>query len=234
GITGPTKGAGRVVVAKSPSPDSKRQALTLIQTDTGVSEQLPNNTEAASVSPQQDTVAMVTKGNKVVVKSTTGAGADRTVVRHQRRGANISWDPNGTSLFALVDGHWTRVPAPGAAGTVHTSASVRVLGVPRLPGGPSFLSVSPSRDYTILFGLTHRKAPGVSGAEAARRPHLYLAHFNGRRRVSHVRRIRVPATARAGPMGWLGDNAFLIGTGAGAAWIVRADGTHVAVAAAVP
>jgi len=35
-------------------------------------------------------------------------------------------------------------------------------------------------------------------------------------------------------MGWLGDNAFVIGTGPGAAWIVRVDGSHVPVAASLP
>jgi hypothetical protein len=230
GITGTTKGAGQVVVAKSPAPGSKHSAWALVETDTGFSEQLPGNTAAAAVSPQQNTVAMVTTGNKVVVQST--AGTDRTVLKHQGPVANISWDPSGTALFALIDGHWTRVPAPGAAGTVHTSASVRVLGVPRLPGDPSFLSVSPSRDYAILFG-TASKAAGATG-HGAGRPHLYLGRFHGQRRVSHVRRIAVPATARQAPMGWLGDNAFVIGTGPGAAWIIRADGTHVPVATTLP
>jgi hypothetical protein len=231
GITGPTKGAGDVVVAKSPSPDSNRPALTLVRTDTGFAQRLPGNTEAASISPQQTAVAMVTKGNKVVVQSTTGG--DRMVLQNQRSGANISWDPLGTALFALIDGHWTRVPAPSATGTVHTSASVRVLGVPRLPGGPSFLSVSPSRDYAILFGVAS-KAVTATGDPGAARPHLYLGRFNGRRRVSHLRRVALPATALQGPMGWLGDNAFVIGTGVGTAWIVRVDGSHAAVAATLP
>ncbi len=202
-----------------------------MQTDTGFAEPLPGNTAAASISPQQTSVAMVTTRNKVVVESTTGA--DRTVLKNQRPGASISWDPRGTALFALIDGHWSRVPAPGASGTVHTSASVRVLGVPRLPGGPSFLSVSPSRKYTILFGVAPTAAP-ATGRPGAARPHLYLGRFNGGRRVSHVRRIAVPATALQGPMGWLGDNAFVIGTGVGTAWIVRVDGSHVAVAATLP
>ena len=34
-------------------------------------------------------------------------------------------------------------------------------------------------------------------------------------------------------MGWLGDNAFVLGTGVGAAWIVRVDETHLAVAPAL-
>jgi hypothetical protein len=231
GITGKTKGAGNVVVTKSPSPDSNRQALTLVHTDTGFAQRLPGNTEAASISPQQTTVAMVTKGNKVVVQSTTGA--DRKVLQNQHSGTNISWDPRGTALFALIDGHWTRVPAPSATKTVHTSASVRVLGVPRLPGGPSFLSVSPSREYTILFGAAP-KAATPTGHPSAARPHLYLGRFHGARRVSHLRRIAVPATALQAPMGWLGDNAFVIGTGVGTAWIVRVDGSHVAVAATLP
>ena len=167
-----------------------------------------------------------------MVESTTGA--DRTVLESQRPGAtNISWDPRGTALFALVDGHWiTGAGARARPGTVHTSASVRVLGVPRLPGGPSFLSVSPSREYTILFGVASTAA--ATGQHDTARPHLYLGRFHGKRRVSHVRRIAVPATALQAPMGWLGDNAFVIGTGAGTAWIVRVDGSHVAVAATLP
>jgi hypothetical protein len=35
-------------------------------------------------------------------------------------------------------------------------------------------------------------------------------------------------------MGWLGDNAFVIGTGAGSAWIVRVTGSHLTVAPALP
>jgi hypothetical protein len=231
GIWGPTKGAGQVVVAKSPSPDSDRPSLSLIQTNTGFSEPLPGNAASASLSPRETAVAVVTTGNRVVVESTSGA--DRTILRNQRPGANVSWDPSGTALFALIGHHWVRVPAPGASGTVHTSSSVRVLGVPRLPGGPSFLSVSPSRDFTVLYGVAGGKT--ASGGEAtAGRPHLYLGRFDGRRRVSRIDRVRVPATARREPMGWLGDNAFVIGTGVGAAWIVRVDGTHVPVAAALP
>jgi hypothetical protein len=232
GITGRTKGASTVIVAKSPSPDSDRPSLSLIQTETGFSEPLQGNAASASLSPRESAVAVVTTGNRIVVESTTGT--DRTVLRHQRSGANISWDPSGTALFALVDHHWVRVPAPGVAGTVNTLASVRVLGVPRLPGGPSFLSVSPSRDYTILYGVAGGDAPTGHGEANAGTPHLYLGRFDGHRRVSRIARVPVPRTTRHEPMGWLGDNAFVIGTGVGAAWIVRVDGSHVPVAAALP
>src|SRR5262249_18981473 len=96
-----------------------------------------------------------------------------------------------------------------------------------------FLSISPGRDYTILFGMAAKTGAAGSHRGAAR-PHLYLGQFDGKRRVSHLRRIAVPHAARQEPMGWLGDNAFVIGTGPDAAWIVRADGSHVTVAATLP
>src|SRR4029077_6932939 len=128
-----------------------RTALALIQPDTGFSEPLQGNAASASMSPHESAVAVATTGNRVVVESPPGS--DRTVLRNQGPGTNVSWDPSGTALFALIDGRWLRVPAPGAAGTVHTWTSKRVLGVPRLPGGPSFLSVSPARDYSVLYGV---------------------------------------------------------------------------------
>jgi hypothetical protein len=197
---------------------------------------LPPNAASASFSPQDTTVALVTKNNRVVVESTVGR--DRHVLGTQRPGAAISWDPSGTALFAFVDRHWIRVPAPNASsGTVVTNSRVRTLGVPRLPGGPALLSVSPAKNSVLLFGVSAPKAtPGSDGGAAdgtPGRPHLYVGRFQALR-VTEVRRIHIPPTAIQGPMGWLGDNAFVVGTGVGTAWIVRVDGTHLAVAPALP
>ena len=49
--------------------------------------------------------------------------------------------------------------------------------------------------------------------------------------VTNVRRIDIPSTALGGPLGWVGDNAFLIAPARGEAMIVRVDGApavHVA------
>jgi len=120
-----------------------------------------------------------------------------------------------------------RVPSAGAA---DPRAHARALRVPRLPGGPSFLSVSPAKDFAVLFGVTP-----VRGAGSARavRPHLFVGRFHGTE-VTHVRPVRVPPAAVRGPLGWLGDNAFLLSAGPGKAWIVRVHGSHVLVRASLP
>jgi hypothetical protein len=232
GISGPTKGASNIVVVPSPVRDSGQAALAAFRVDTGVMQRaLPKNAESASVSPQETTVALVTKNDRVVVES--AAGGDRHLLGRQQPGSTISWDPGGTALFAFVDHHWILVPAPDASGKIITKTRARVLGVPRLPGGPSFLSVSPAKDYVVLYGVTDASAVSGDGQAALGRPHLYLGRYDGRR-VSGVHPLRVPLHARRGPMGWLGDNAFVIGTGAGSAWILRVNGSHLAVAPALP
>jgi hypothetical protein len=230
GITGQTKGASSIVVAKSPAPEGQARLATW-SADTGVMQRsLSKNVASASVSPQETSVAMVTKDDRVVVESAAG-GAPQSL-GHQRPGSTISWDPSGTALFALVDGQWQLVPAPSATGEVTTTHRVPVRGVPRLPGGPSFLSVSPDKDYVVLFGVSAAVDGGTLTAGTGR-PHLYLGHYDGHR-VSGLRPLRVPVSARQGPMGWLGDNAFVIGTGAGSAWIVRVTSSHLAVEPALP
>jgi hypothetical protein len=233
GISGPTKGAPGVTVAKSPAPDNNHASLATVQIDTGVMRPLPPNAASATVSPQETTVAMVTKDDRVVVESTVSS--NRHSLGRQRPGATISWDPGGTALFAFVDRHWIRVPAPDSTGRVITQTQVRVLSVPRLPGGPSFLSVSPAMDYVVLFGVADPQTAGNDErvSSHAGTPHLYLGRYD-QGRVSEVHRLHLPANARQGPMGWLGDNAFVIGTGSGSAWIVRVNRTHLAVVPALP
>jgi hypothetical protein len=235
GITGKGKDEVGIVVAKAPTSGSHHKTLSAVQLETGLAMPLPENAASASFSPQETTVAILTKDDRVVVQSTVSN--DRRVIGRQRPGADISWDPAGTALFAFVDRHWIRVPAPDASGTVVTKARVRVLGVPRLPGGPSFLSVSPAGDLVVLFGVSARThTPDVNdptSEPSAGRPHLYLGEFH-ENRVTKVHRLHVPSAALQGPAGWLGDNAFVVGTGVGTAWIVRVNETHLAVAPALP
>jgi hypothetical protein len=208
--------------------------VSAVQMPNGTSYPLPKGAKAASVAPHGDSIAVVTADKRVVVESTIGSGTF-TVHASITAGKQISWNPAGTALFALVDGHWVLVPAPGPQGTVRTRSKVRTLEVPRLPGGPSFLSVSPRGDSVLLFGLTKidPDAPAAAAdsakvSAAGVRPHLYLARFDGHR-VTDVRGVHVPPLARRAPVGWLGDNAFLISTGPGIAWIVRTNSSHVPV-----
>lgn len=95
------------------------------------------------------------------------------------------------------------------------------LKVPSIPGGPVLLSVSPSGGAAALFGITYPEgAPPV--------PHLYLGSFDGDA-VTEPRRIEIPASALEGPMGWVGDNAFLLAPEPGRALVVRTDGSRLEV-----
>jgi hypothetical protein len=59
-------------------------------------------------------------------------------------------------------------------------------------------------------------------------PHLFIGAFDGKA-VTHVRTVPIPATALDGPLGWIGDNAFVIAPGPGEGLLIRTDGTHLAV-----
>ena len=233
-IHGLPKGQPTVPIDRSPKESPSSGHVTAVQMPNGTTYPLPNGATAASVSPRGHSIAVVTADHREVVESTTGSG------KLPRRastaaGRQISWNPSGTALFALVDGHWVLVPAPDAQGTVRTRAKVRMLEVPRLPGGPSFLSVSPKGDSVLLFGLTKTTSdaaaattPFAKSPAAGVRPHLFLARVDGHR-VTDVRKVRVPPRARRAPVGWLGDNAFLIPTGPHIAWIVRMNSSHLPV-----
>ncbi|HXY72913.1 MAG TPA: hypothetical protein VEM41_10235 [Actinomycetota bacterium] len=221
GIVGTTKGAA------APARSLPEAASIAGQRQTGGGDvSIPGDAASTSVAPGHTTVAVVTKQQQVVVESTV-PGASRTVLGRTRSGAQVSWAPGGTALFAFVGRHWVRVPS--ADGTSDPIAHARALSVPRVPGGPSFISLSPEKDAVVLFGLT--RAHG--GANRGAIPHAYIARFDGSR-VTHVRRIRVPAAATRGPLGWLGDNAFVVAAGPGMAWIVRVHGSPVAVRTSIP
>jgi hypothetical protein len=130
----------------------------------------------------------------------------------------ISWDRNGSSLFARVSGHWVRVSHPGLG-----PEDVRALQVPKIPGGPVLIAISPSGHRALLFGL-------VRPSGTAPIPHLFLGDFDGTS-VTGISEIPLPPGALSGPMGWVGDNAFLLAPGPRQALIVRTDRSAISVTA---
>ena len=219
GIVGTTKGAAAPASAL-PDPGGGTGAA-------GIAESLPKNATSTSVSPGHTTIAVVTKQQQVVVES-TAPGSSRKVIGRTKSGAQVSWAPGGTALFAFVGRHWVQVPSSST--DENPRAQVHALRVPRVAGGPSFISVSPGRDVVVLFGVT--RIHDAAGRQAAR-PHVFIGRFNGTR-VTHVRPVDTPASAVRGPLGWLGDNAFVVAAGRGAALIVRVHGSPVSVRAALP
>jgi hypothetical protein len=210
GIVGTTKGAANALPRQGGGA-----------TNAGLGVTIPSDAASTSVAPGHTTVAVVTTKRQVVVESVSGSAM--TVLGRTKSGAQLSWSAGGTALFAFVGKHWVSVPS--AVGTQNSREHVRALRVPRVRGGPSFISMSPGKDIVVLFGVTKERD--------AARPHAYIGRFNGAD-VTHVRHIRVPAAAVRGPLGWLGDNAFLVAAGPGKAWIVRVHGPHVAVRASIP
>jgi hypothetical protein len=173
-----------------------------------------------SVSPRGDVVATVT-GRGVVVASPKEA---RQAVIPDTEGAEgqVSWDGTGSALFTRVNGEWVRVTNAGAApGLGAAKQVVEPVTVPPIPGGPILLSVSPGGDVAAMFGITYPDGlPPV--------PHLYLGRFDGSV-VTDPQEIEIPAGAMAGPMGWVGDNAFLLAPEPGKALVVRTDGSRIEV-----
>src|SRR5437870_4348332 len=90
-----------------------------------------------------------------------------------------------------------------------------------LPRNVREATVSPGGDLALLFGVTYRH-------HGEPRPHLFLGRFDGTA-VTGLTRIEVSRGAVDGPMGWLGENAFLLAPADGEALIVRIDGTRVQV-----
>ena len=221
GIVGTTKGAAAPArsLPEAPPVVGPRQ--------TGGSVSIPGDAASTSVAPGHTTVAVVTKQQQVVVESTV-SGSSKAVLGRTTSGAQVSWAPGGTALFAFVGKHWVRVPS--ADGTENPRAHAQALSVPRVAGGPTFLSLSPGKDVVVLFGVTRARG-GTDPRPAV--PHAYIGRFDGAD-VTHVRRIGVPAAATGGPLGWLGDNAFVVAAGPGRAWIVRVHGSPVTVRAAIP
>src|SRR5207245_4351356 len=139
-----------------------------------------------------------------------------------RVGAQVSWDQGGGALFTRLDGRWIRVSNPTTSGAhPYRDPAIEKLNVPSIPGGPVLMSVSPGGDLALLFGVTWVKHTGAM-------PHLSLGNFDGVS-VTDLRKIIVPPGAVEGPMGWVGENAFLIAPADGEALIVRTDGTRILV-----
>jgi hypothetical protein len=214
GIEGPTKGAPGAVIVNRPGPGGRTRSH-LVRVDTGAEVPLPDGVEDPSISPNGSTVAGLSGGG-LVVDRTGDPGAAMLVPRTSGAEGGVSWRRD--VLFTRVQGRWVSVDA-GAGGRGRTT--IHDLDVPRVPGGPMLLSVSPGGDLALLFGLTYSR-------HEPPRPHLFLGRFDGWS-VSQVRPIAVPQGVQDGPMGWLGANAFLLAPAEQEALIVRTDGARVLV-----
>src|SRR6266540_4988273 len=141
--------------------------------------------------------------------------------RMERRGRSRGMELEAPS--SRVKGQWVRVSnAAGGFGGAGR-AVVQQVTVPTIPGGPILLSVSPGGSVATLFGITY-----PDGRQPV--PHLYVGRFDGVA-VSDPREIEIPPGALEGPMGWVGENAFLLAPGPGKAMLVRTDGSKVEVVA---
>ena len=222
GIEGPTKGAPQSVVVRHEGPGDQVQ-LSLVKIQTGQATPLPRNARDATVSPNGGAVAVI-RNDRIVVAPVDGGGAPAEIPRTAGAGGGMSWDSAGGALFTRVRDRWVSVSnaiPPNSEVFRHVSPVVRRLDVPAIPGGPIVLSVSPGGDLALLFGVTYRH-------HGEPHPHLFLGRFDGTA-VTGLTRIEVPRGAVDGPMGWLGQNAFLLAPADGEALIVRIDGTRVPV-----
>jgi hypothetical protein len=218
GIIGPTKGSGDAVIVPTRTSNGSTQ-LSVVKVGSGEETKLPPGVKDASVSPNNDLVAGVTKDRHVVVVDSDSGKQTDVGPSSNTQSPAVSWDRSGSSLFARVSGQWVRVSHPGLG-----PEDVRALQVPKIPGGPVLISISPSGDRALLFGLETRPAG------FAPTPHLFLGAFDGTA-VTGITEIPVPPGALAGPMGWVGDNAFLLAPGPGQALIVRTDRSTISVTA---
>lgn len=224
GIAGQTKGAPRSIVVRERSR-SGRVEVSLVDVPTGKSTpvQLEADATGAAVSPKGDVVAAVSH-HAVVVASSGEPSRAGVVPETDGAEGQVSWDGTGSALFTRVKGQWIRVSNPaGGPGPAAARPEVQRVTVPPIPGGPILLSVSPGGDIATLFGITYPEGQPPL-------PHLYVGSFDGVA-VSDAREIEIPAGALAGPMGWVGENAFLLAPGPGKAMVVRSDGSKIEVVA---
>jgi len=222
GIQGPTKGApGSVIVSNRTGTGQVDLSVVHVRTGESVHLRLEPRTKDAVVSPKGDLVAAV-GDHGVVVAAPKQRGRPTVIPRTEGADGRVSWDGSGSVLFTRVNGQWLRVSNPAAAsGLTGTTPMVEQVKVPSIPGGPVLLSVSPGGGVAALFGITYPEgAPPV--------PHLYLGRFDGGA-VTEPRRIEIPESALEGPMGWVGDNAFLLAPEPGRALVVRTDGSRLEV-----
>jgi len=222
GIEGPTKGApGSVIVSNRTATGQVDLSVVQVRTGESVRLRLEARTKDAVVSPKDDVVAAV-GDHGIVVAAPKQRGRPTVIPRTEGADGRVSWDGSGSVLFTRVNGQWLRVSNPAAAsGLRGTTPMVEQVKVPSIPGGPVLLSVSPGGGAAALFGITYPEgAPPV--------PHLYLGRFDGDA-VTEPRRIEIPESALEGPMGWVGDNAFLLAPEPGRALLVRTDGSRLEV-----
>ena len=222
-IEGRTKGApDSVIVTKRGRIGRVEVSLVHVRTGKSTRIALDDDTAYAAVSPKGDVVAVV--GHHAVVVTSAEEPVGATVIP-ETDGAEgqVSWDGTGSALFTRVKGQWVRVSnAAGGFGGAGR-AVVQQVTVPTIPGGPILLSVSPGGSVATLFGITY-----PDGRQPV--PHLYVGRFDGVA-VSDPREIEIPPGALEGPMGWVGENAFLLAPGPGKAMLVRTDGSKVEVVA---
>jgi hypothetical protein len=224
GIEGRTKGAPQSVVVTERTRTG-RVEVSLVHLRTGKSTQVQldgSDTKDAqvSVSPKDDVVAAV--GHKGVVVASPNHPT-RAAVIPETEGAEgeVSWDGTGSVLFARVKDQWVRVSNATEGSGLLARHVVHQVTVPDIPGGPILLSVSPGGGVAALFGITYPEGQAPV-------PHLFVGRFDGAA-VMDPREIEIPAGALAGPMGWVGDNAFLLAPGPERALVVRTDGSRIEV-----
>jgi hypothetical protein len=219
GVVGRTKGApDSVIVTERTRTGRVELSLVHVRSGKATRVRIQPDAKGAAVSPKGDIVAAVSNHAVVVTTSEDPSGA--TVIPHTEGAeGEVSWDGTGSVLFTRVKGRWVRVS--NAVGPSAIRPVVQQVTVPTIPGGPILLSVSPGGGLATLFGITYPEGgPPV--------PHLYVGRFDGVA-VSDPRRIDIPPGALAGPMGWVGENAFLLAPGPGRAIVVRTDGSKIQV-----
>jgi hypothetical protein len=223
GIEGPTKGAPEsVMVTDRTRTGSVEVSLVHVRTGKSTLVRLQGDTENAAISPKGDVVAAVSH-HAVVVASPKERAGTAVIAHTDGADGQVSWDGTGSVLFTRVKTQWVRVSATGSSARAPARAVVQHVTVPTIPGGPILLSVSPGGSVATLFGITYPDGgPPV--------PHLYVGRYDGVA-VSDPRQVDIPPGALEGPMGWVGENAFLLAPGPGKAMLIRTDGSSVEVVA---
>ena len=223
GIEGPTKGApDSVMVVERTGSGRVDLALVHVRTGKSTNVQLQADTNEASVSSKGDVAAV--SHHKVIVTSRKEPSRTAAIPETDGADGQVSWDATGSLLFTRIKGQWVRVSNPAGTSQAETGHPlIQHVTVPTIPGGPILISVSPAGGVAALFGITYPEGEAPV-------PHLFVGHFTGVV-VSDPREIDIPPGALAGPMGWVGDNAFLLAPGPGKALVVRTDGSRIEVTA---
>jgi hypothetical protein len=222
GIEGPTKGVpDSVVVAERTEGGRVDLAVVHVRAGKSTRVRLQADENDPALSSKGDVAAV---SHHAVIVSSRKEPA-RTAVIPETDGADgqVSWDASGSLLFTRIKGQWVRVSNPVGTAEDPGHPLIQQVVVPTIPGGPILLSVSPGGGAAALFGITYPEGEAPV-------PHLFVGHFDGVS-VTEPREIDIPAGVLAGPMGWLGDNAFLLAPGPGKALVVRTNGSRIAVTA---